>query len=279
LIIGSGFLGSTIYSTGLRQGLDITNISKSEPHSLIDITKMETIENSISKIRPDVVINCAAITNVDKIEVNPLEAFSVNAEGAKNVALICSRYKIRLIHISTDSVFDGKGEFYKENDIPNPINEYAKSKKAGEDYVSNNIENHSIVRTNFYGEHMGGEFLFNWIIHNLKNRKQIIGFDDVVFTPLEITNLSNMLLELATSDHRGIIHLASDNAISKYQFAKTVATTLGFDDSLISKGSITNMKFIAKRPLNTSLDNSLARKTLFTKPVSLEDWLRTRISI
>jgi len=102
--------------------------------------------------------------------------------------------------------------------------------------------------------------LFNWIIANLKHGKKITAFNDIIFNPLEINNLAEILVELCKTKFNGTIHLASDEPISKYQFAKKIAAGFGFDENLVLSGSVKDAKLIAKRPLNTSLKNSLAKK-------------------
>jgi dTDP-4-dehydrorhamnose reductase len=223
--------------------------------------------------KPDIIINCAALTNLEQIESNSKKAYLVNAYGVKNIADVCKRNKIKMIHISTDSVFDGTQGMYSESDIPNPVNEYAKSKKLGEDFVKNILDDYIIIRTNFYGFNSEENFLFNWVLKNLKNKQPIIGFSDVMFNPLEIRNLINMIYELMNKDFMGIIHLASNEVISKYEFIIEVAKILNLDSELIVKGNIKNSNLIAKRPLNTSLSNQQAKKILKTQPLSLKNWL------
>lgn len=272
LIIGLGFLGNTIFQKSTKFNMKSFGTHKSD----LNISNMELIEKEIDEVKPDYIINCAALTNLDQIESDPTDAYAVNAHGAKNLAIISLKKKIKLIHISTDSVFDGKRGSYKEEDLPNPINEYAKSKKMGEDWVREISDKHVIVRTNFYGNNSDGKFLFNWVVKNLQQKNPITGFHDVIFNPLEIENLSEMIIELCHSDFFGTIHLSSDNPMSKYEFATTIARKLNYDTSLVRKGSIKEVKFIAQRPLNTSLSNALAKKTLKTLPLSLEDWLDTK---
>lgn len=273
LIIGKGFLGSTIFSTCKNAGINVlgTHYNKSIP--VIDITNVNSIEKVVNEFRPDLIINCAALTNIDQIESNPKRAYAINAHGAKNIAEISKQNKIKMIHISTDSIFDGIKGMYCENDIPNPINEYAKSKKMGEDFVKEILDMHIIIRTNFYGYNSEGKFLFNWILEKLKEKQQIIGFSDIIFNPLEIRNLADMIKELIYKDFNGILHLSSNEIFNKYEFIIEIAKMFNFDIELITKGSIKNANFTANRPLNTSLSNQLAKKILKIQPLSLKNWL------
>ena len=273
LIIGKGFLGGTIFSTCQNAGIHVlgTHYNKSTP--IIDITNIHSIEKVVNQFRPDLIINCAALTNLDQIESNPERAYAINAHGTKNIAEVSRQNKIKMIHISTDSVFDGKKGMYSEDDIRNPINEYAKSKKMGEDFVKEKLDTYIIIRTNFYGYNSEGKFLFNWILKKIKEKQEITGFSDIIFNPLEIRNLSDMIKELAYKDLNGVIHLSSNEIFSKYEFIIKIAKMLNFDMRSIIKGSIKNANFTSTRPLNTSLSNQLAKKILKTQPLSLKNWL------
>jgi len=273
LIIGKGFLGSAIFSKCQNSGIHVlgTHYNKSIP--IIDITNINSIEKVANEFRPDLIINCAALTNLEQIESNPERAYAINAYGAKNIAAVSKQNKIKMIHVSTDSVFDGIKGMYHENDIPNPINEYAKSKKLGEDFVKETLDKHIIIRTNFYGYNSEGKFLFNWILKKIKEKQQITGFLDIIFNPLEIGNLSDMIKELIHKDFNGILHLSSNENFSKYEFINEIAKMLNLDIELITKGSIKNTNFTSKRPSNTSLSNQLAKKILKTQPLSLKKWL------
>lgn len=272
LVIGNGFLGGTIQAVSKRNDLDV-NVASLNSRIRVDIKKIEMIEDVVKKIDPDVIINCAAVTDLDRIEKEPKNAHDVNSHGAENIAKVASRYSKRLVHISTDSVFDGEKGNYSETDSPNPINEYAKSKKKGEDLVRKFLENSVVVRTNFYGNNTEEKFLFNWILKNLKDCKKFIGFANIMFNPLEIENLSTSLLELAESKYTGVLHMGSNKACSKYKFAKTIAVKLGYDDNLIIKNNLCDNELVARRPHNTTLDNKLAKKILKKQPMDLETWL------
>ena len=274
LVVGNGFLGNSIINEGQKKEFQIISAHTSSNNHPLDIRKNESIEKVVIKTSPTVIINCAALTNVDEIEKNPKEAYSVNSLGAKNLAKISKNYGIKFIQISTDSVFDGKRGNYSETDTVNPINEYAKSKKLGEDYTLDENSESIVVRTNFYGENKDGKFLYNWILNNLKNNKIFSGFNNIVFNPLEIQNLTDMLLEISEIKYAGIIHLSTDKNMTKYEFARKIANELQYDLELIKKGLLDNNKMTAKRPLNTTLSNKIAKKILKTKPIELEKWLQ-----
>lgn len=273
LVFGKGFLGSVLVAQAERKNIKAFGTNLHEGNLIVDIQKKEEIERVIDRTKPNFIVNCAALTNIDEIEKCPKEAFSINTIGAKNIALVANKKKIPLIHISTDSVFDGKRGMYAEVDSPIPINEYGKTKLEGEKLVLATAERATVVRTNIYGRHPEKKFLYEWIIKNLQNGNSINGFVDVIFNPLEISNVSDMILEIGKRRIFGIIHLASDTVMSKYEFADKIAQKYGFDQELIRKASILDSNLYAPRPLNTSLSNVKAKRLLKTKPIELEDWL------
>jgi len=276
IIIGSGFLGSTLANIFKENGVFVVETTKSGKNKTIklDIENLSDIEKIINKNKPDVIINSAALTSVDFLEKNPELAFRVNAIGVKNIAIVASKTNTKFIQISTDSVFDGKKGMYTETDKPNPINVYAKSKLQGEEYIKEICENYIIIRTNFYGKNTQSKFLFENIVDSFRKSKSIIGFEDVIFTPLEITNLCYLIFDLLYSEYKGIINLSSDEVMSKFDFCKNIVNTLNFDEALLKKGSIKNMDFIAKRPKNTSLSNKLSKKFLHHKILPMNEWLK-----
>lgn len=263
LVIGTGFLGRYL----LRE-LNSSNIQSygtsfnqsTQDKFKVDIRNIDSIKKCILQLKPETIINCAANVDLDFLEKNEKQAIAINAIGAKNLALVANQNDIRLIHISTDGIFDGKKGNYSEEDVPNPVNVYGKSKLMGEQLIQENSKNYVILRTNFYGYNEQGKHLLNWVLTTLKQKKQLIGFDDILFTPLEISNLCMMIRDITMKNIHGIIHLASDKTISKYQFAIEVANVFQLDKNLIKRGSVEDLKLIAKRPKNTSLSNKKVKK-------------------
>tara|TARA_B110001454_G_C12691013_1_gene422311 strand:+ start:746 stop:1615 length:870 start_codon:yes stop_codon:yes gene_type:complete len=269
IILGIGFLGGYVLDTlkmnGISsEGTNYQNISNSIKLNAVNI---EEVEKYLISVKPETVINCVGIGDINFLEKNPSIAYKINSDSAKNIAKICNKLGIYMIHISTDSVFDGQTGMYKENDKVNPLNIYTKSKALAENYVQDNAKNSVIVRTNFYGFDKKNKWFFNWIINSLSSGKKITGFTDLIFNPLEISNLSNLLIELTTIKHEGILHLSSNDFLSKYDFIMKVASVFNFDKNLIIKG---NSSFQVKRPKNTTLDNSISKRILKTPITPLD---------
>jgi len=245
LLIGCGFLGSHIFShlKELEREVVATNFKKiSSQIRKLDITDLDSVAKCVSFVNPDLVINCAANVQIDYLEKNQELAFSINAYGAENVAKACEGRGIRLIHISSDAVFDGKRELYQEEDNPNPVNVYGKSKLLGENLIQKLSKNYVIIRTNMYGYNPDGRFLFNWILNSLRENKEIVGFHDVIFNPIEISNLSKLIIKVGDTSFNGILHLGSDDVINKLQFALQIAEVFKLNKNLVKKGSINDVK-------------------------------------
>lgn len=271
LIIGNGFLGKNLHNTAIKNKISV-EISDYKKNG-IDVTNISSINKFFEMYCPEIVVNCSAVSQVDESEKNQKHALNVNAYGAENVAKACKKYNVKLIHISTDSVFNGKKGMYTEKDTLNPINQYSKTKKIGEELVRKTLDNHIIIRTNFYGKNENGDNLFNWILTSLENNEKITGFSDIIFNPLEISNLCSMIIELTSSKFLGTIHLTSDEIFNKYEFCKKIAFYLGYSEKLIKEGKSTNANLIAKRPCNTTLSNKLSKTILKTKQTSLQIFL------
>ncbi len=276
LIIGQGSLGYYIKKQAILEGYDVlgTYHNTKEIDSLfLNVCDINSIEDIIKNENPDYAINCAARGDVDYLETHSEDAFNVNTLGAENVAKILHENKIRLVHISTDSIFDGIKGNYSEEDQPNPVNVYAQSKYEGEKKVSQISSNHLIIRTNFYGLYPNGRYFFNWILDNIKQKKSFLGFTDIIFSPLDVSTVSKMITESLEINYNGVLHFASDCSISKYDFIKNILDYFNLKNPL-SKGSIDSQKLIACRPKNTSLNNLKSKDLLTIEIPSFLDWIK-----
>lgn len=275
MIIGKGFLGTYLYNEMKSKNSVFSTVNSNNNDQIkLDILEKEALCKIIEKIDPDCIINCVANTKIDFLEKNPDIAYSINSEGVKIIAQVSKQYKIRLIHISTDNVFDGIKGMYNEEDKTNPVNVYGKSKEKAEQFVRDISDNYVIIRTNFYGIDPRGRDLLTTILNSLKTNKSIIGFEDIIYNPLEVSNLSQIIHEIVSTDFKGIIHLASDEVISKYDFAVKIAEIFGHKMELIKKGKVKDANLIAVRPKNVSLSNNKARNLLKTAIIPLEESLK-----
>ncbi len=220
----------------------------------LDFLKDDNFVNTFARVNPDVIIHCAAMANLEDCEEFPEQAYQLNAELPGKLANFCKKNQIKLVHISTDAVFDGRSGNYSELDEPHPLSIYAKTKKEGEDFVIRENPDALIVRVNFFGWSINGnrslgEFFYN----NLNCNNPMNGFIDVYFCPLYVSLLTELLSEMVTKDFSGLYHVVSSDHISKYEFGCTIADQFGLDSSLISPISVTKSNLVAERSKNLTL--------------------------
>ncbi len=204
----------------------VVQANLSEPGKTMDLLR---------EFKPEVVLHCAAMANVDACEDDPGKAYRINAEVSGEMAGFCAQQGIRFVHISTDAVFDGRLGNYLEEDLPNPINAYAETKLAAEHLVTAANPNAIIARVNFYGYSLfGRRSLGEFFVNHLAAGEPVKGFTDVVFCPLEVNDLADVLLEMIEKDLSGLYHVLSPESLSKYEFGCRIAKEFGFDSSLIT---------------------------------------------
>jgi len=222
----------------------------------IDYNNFKTLEETIKSLEPDLIINAAAITNVDFCESNVNLTYEANVQLAFDLAKIASKLNTKFIHISTDHLFDGINEIYFENDIPNPLNQYGKSKAEAEAKVLSIYKKSLIIRTNFFcwGPIYRKTFSEN-IVDSLRNNQYLYLFNDVYYTPIEIAELIDSILFLLNNNNTGIFNISSSMKISKYDFGVLIAKHFDLNHNLIKSDSINNRKNLVLRPNNMSLSN------------------------
>ena len=226
-----------------------------------DILDRSRVADTLKAIQPDWVINAAALTNVDWCEDNDLEAFRVNALGARHIAEALAPGTARIIQISTDYVFDGaKGTPYVEDDAPHPLNVYGITKLAGENYVRSTVPRHYVIRTaGLYGTHpcwgKGTNFVEKMLGLARSNETLRVVCDEVL-TPTFTEDLSEQIRVLIdTEPPYGIYHATNAGGCSWYEFAKTIFELSGMDIDL-GQTTAAEWNAPAKRPANSVLENN-----------------------
>jgi len=194
-----------------------------------DITNYYNVKKIIQRIKPDLVLHLAALTDLDMCEKNKKLASRVNISSTANIAALCSTRKIKLVFISTDNVFDGNSGNYTEFSKTNPINYYGKTKAIAESEVRK-LKNHLIIRTTFF--HWGEGFTA-WLIDSLRMKKSVNIVDDQYCSPLFLDDLSRILIRMIDRDFAGTYNVALDRKISRYEFALILAKYFSFNRSLI----------------------------------------------
>jgi dTDP-4-dehydrorhamnose reductase len=222
----------------------------------LDITQKGQIGEAFRKGNYNFCINCAAFTNVEDAEKNPEEAFKVNAEGAKNLALVCKEHGVVLIQISTDYVFDGEKEgAYSVQDIPNPINEYGKSKLKGEEYIKSILPNkHYILRTSWLYSKKYGHNFYKTILKKAQAGEELHITDAQRGCPTNSEAFARFILnEIVLGDKPfGTYHFADGKPMTWYEFAKQILE----ENGLMKTTKLvldTNYCTLAKRPKNSVL--------------------------
>lgn len=253
LVTGAnGQLGKSIkdlYSKDMNLNIKFT--SKSE----FDITNNEDVESFFNEHKFDYCINCAAYTNVEEAESNPQAAFKVNADAVKNLAAACKAKDVILIHISTDYVFDGEKQSpYTEEDIPNPINEYGKSKLAGERYIQKIKPKYFIIRTSWLYSRFGNNFLKS-IIGKIQNQERLTITTSQKGTPTSCDDLSEFIVKLIKSKNSnfGIYHFSAQGETTWYDYALQICKHFSSYDCNKIK-PVDKFKTKARRPNYSVLD-------------------------
>lgn len=246
IVLGSqGQLGKTLKDVSNLNTIKFHFYSRNE----IDITDKKDLEEAFKNSGFDYCINCAAYTNVEAAETNTQEAFLINAEGVKNIAEVCATYQVKLIHISTDYVFDGnKKTPYTTTDITNPINQYGKSKLQGELYIQEQLKAHYIIRTSWLYSLHGKNFL-KTIINKIDNDEVLNITTEQEGTPTSCVDLVEFIIYLMDDDSipYGVYNFSANGSTTWYGFAKEIAQNYNIEKTNNIKPSKA-FKTVARRP-------------------------------
>ena len=220
----------------------------------MDITSIRETEEVFHAIRPDVIVHTVAATNLEECESNPSLAHRLNVEAAQNVAAIAASLNAKLVHISTDQLFDGSQPWRTETDDLSPLNAYAKTKILAEQVVLDRCPGALIIRTNFFGWGTSIRASFSdWILQGLQQQRELTMFSDVFFNPILINHLVDLIFDLIKCDAVGLFNVAGGNRLSKHAFALQLAEAFGYSDHLIRPTSVLDIPFKAKRSKELSL--------------------------
>jgi dTDP-4-dehydrorhamnose reductase len=245
LLTGAGgMLGQDLVSAASAAGAQCIPLT----HAELDITDAAEVDTAVTAANPDVVVNCAAWTDVDAAESSFDIALAVNGEGAGNVARAAHRTGAHTLHISSDYVFDGtKRTPYVESDPTAPLSGYGRSKLAGEEAVTRAAPGaHAIVRSSWlFGEH--GHCFPATILRLAEERDQLTVVDDQVGCPTFTGHLANALLTLCEQRPLGILHVAASSECSWYEFAREIVAEVGAD-ATVTPCRTTDMPRPARRP-------------------------------
>jgi len=259
---GKGMLGTDLVHICKQQGFDVKIFDLPE----FDITNSKQLKQVLDAAQ--IIINCAAYTNVDGAESETELAYKVNAEAVGRLGALARKVGLWLLHISTDFVFNGKLDRpYVETDLPNPINEYGRSKLAGEQLLVESGCRHCIMRIQWtYGLH-GSNFVTKLVQH-AKTNKALKVVDDQVGSPTATTEVAKVICKLLPREPQGIFHFASAGYVSRYEMARFIFDELSMDVNLLPCRT-SDYFTAAARPLNSRFDCSKIKAQL-SEPI--ETW-------
>ena len=245
---------------------------------ICDLNQLNTFFKSNSKIH--YCINCAAYTAVDKAETDVDKAYEINAQGAKNLAIVCREFDVVLIHISTDFVFDGqKTAPYNEADIPNPISVYGASKLKGEVEIQKTVKEYFIIRTSWLYSEYGTNFM-KTMLRLAETRDEINVVSDQIGTPTYGGDLAKVILTIINSKSTGfgLYHYSNEGVTSWYDFAKTIfeASNLKIKTNPIKSAAYPTP---AKRPAYSVLDKTKIKNTLRTQAPFWSESLQKAVKV
>ena len=237
----------------------------------LDLMDQNKVILALKKIKPDIIIHLAAMTNVDLCENEKETAILINEKATEIIAKQAAKQQAFFVYVSTDYVFDGKQGMRKEGDVTDPLGFYGRSKLNGEKVLNNLASSWCIARTSTpFGFHHKKKSFPLWIKENLESKKEIPVLVDQFTSPTYVPSLSKMLIEIATRQITGTIHLAGATRISRYHLAELIADKIGLEKKLLIPTKIDKMNWIAQRPKDSSLDVSLATEILNEKPQTIQ---------
>ena len=284
LVVGAkGMLGFEVIAV-LNDNHWKTKIDSCQIHAVdleeIDITKIASVKNCFDSTRPQLVINCAAYTDVDGCETNRAIALAVNGDGPANLAQTCRERNAKLVHISTDFVFDGKKETpYLPDDPTDPLSVYGESKLAGETAVRKNLKDHIIIRTSWlFGQH--GRNFVTTIRRLARERESLDVVNDQVGAPTYAVDLTQAIFHLVEVDAIGTFHFCNEGICSWYDFACEIVRQSNLSSEV---RPVDSDKFPrpAPRPARSVLDTAkyqqTTRQSIRPWQDALADYLRDSV--
>ena len=282
LLVGSnGMLGQRLVESFNSSGkFELLSVSMEDESFLpgveykkLDIVQRQKVREVVLDFFPDFIINAAAFTNVDKSETEKEIAWKINVTGTENIAFYSWTIDAHLIHFSTDYIFNGKNGPYVEDDLPNPVGYYGRTKLAAENSIRISGTRNTIIRTNvLYGPAKTGRPDFvKWVVNSLRDKKVIRIVTDQIGNPTYIDDLASAINKIIELKKEGIYNIGGREMISRYDFTLRIADYFGLDKSLIEKIVTKDLNQPAPRPLKSGLITLKAETELDYKPHTIEE--------
>jgi dTDP-4-dehydrorhamnose reductase len=266
LVVGAnGLLGSNIVFSGQQREWDVCGTYHSTrpafdmPLTQFDLRDDDSFDDILTEHNPDVVVNCAAMTDVDGCETNSEQAYLLNGDAPGRIASQCDANDVEFVHISTDYVFDGtEHEPYSESADTNPRQVYGASKLSGEQAVNEETTEPLIARLSFvWGIHRSSNDLTGfprWVRDKLQSGENVSLFTDQWVTPTRAGQAAETLLDLIEYDITGLFHIACSSCVTPYEFGEIIADYVGGNEDLLIEGSMNDIERDATRPTYSCLD-------------------------
>ncbi len=241
---------------------------------VVNVRDKNELKQSIMSVMPSTIINLAAMTNVDRCETERQLAWDLNVTLVENLSRISRVLDAKMVHVSTDYVFDGTKGPYTETSVPNPINYYGKSKLAGENTCVAGNSNTLIIRTNvIYGPPRERPDFVRWVLDALDSATPIRVVDDQIGNPTYVDDLAEVIMRLGMSRRTGIYHVGGTDFLSRFDFALKIAEFFKLDPGVIRRVTTAELAQTAKRPLKLGLISLKAETDLRMKMRGIESGL------
>lgn len=240
----------------------------------VDVTSYRELKVVLESTQADVILHTAGLTNVDACEENQALAYKLNVLGTENVARLARSLGARLVHISTDHLFDGTQRFTTEESQPDPLNAYSRTKWEAEKIIQRYSPQALVVRTNFYG--CGTPYktsLSDWIIGGLRNQRELDMFSDVFFSPLLVNDLIDIIFRLLKTDAVGTYNVVGRERASKHSFGLRVAEVFSYSPRRIKPITVEQSNLKARRPKDMSLNCEKVARQIGNQMPSVGDGL------
>ena len=280
IIGGSGQVGSNLIKSFSKSEHQLNfqvsatyNKHKTEGLDFLDITDKNSIRKNFEKHKPNIVIQTSALTYVEQCEEDKELANKINVIGIQNVVDLCKEFNSKMVYISTDYVFDGKNGPFSEDDTPNPLNHYGKTKLEAEKIVKT-LKNFLVIRSAWINDiNSKSKNFVMQVIHSVNTGKVMRVANDQFGHPTLASNLAEIIIELIMLDKNGVYHVAGSSYVSRYNQALEITKAFGLDSSLIKSVTTEELNLKATRPLNVNLNLEKIKSVISQKILSLNEQL------
>ncbi|OHC73470.1 MAG: hypothetical protein A3G18_08630 [Rhodospirillales bacterium RIFCSPLOWO2_12_FULL_58_28] len=226
LVLGAtGMLGQALMREASGRGIKAVGAARHDSEIILDAGNEAALGDAVIRLKPELVINAAALTDMDACEADPGAAYLTNARPAAILAEACRRLEIGFVYVSTDHYYSGDGDNKHDEEMPvHPVNEYARSKYAGEAFALT-YRRSLVVRTNIVGRRgwVGRPTFLEWAMDSLERRKPLRLFDDFFTSPIDVASCAKAIFDLVAKDARGVINVAGREVSSKRRFVRALA--------------------------------------------------------